>query len=102
MLVMEELQKTYTVASVYRGIFTKAIQQVFPDYPDRAMRTSCPPASIPVSQAEEPARSLFNEGEVSGAGQLGESDFGVLDGDDLMAALMDASVFDFWQACNQV
>lgn len=104
MLVMEELQKTYTVASVYRGIFRKAIQQIFPDYPDRALHASCSPASIPVSRAEDPASSLFDKADNSGAsGQLGESDFGVLNGDDLMAALMDnASVFDFWQACNQV
>lgn len=104
MLVMEELQKTYTVASVYRGIFTKAIQQIFPDYPDRAMHTSRSPTWVPVPRSEDPARSLFNNGEDAGAGgQLGESDFGVLDGDDSMAALMDsASVFYFWQACNQV
>lgn len=31
MMVLEELQKTYTVASVCRGIFGKAIQQLFPD-----------------------------------------------------------------------
>jgi hypothetical protein len=104
MLVMEELQKTYTVASVYRGIFTKAIQQIFPDYPDSTMHSRCSPASIPVTRNEDPARVLFDRPESSSAnGQLGESDFGVLDGDDLMAALMDnASVFDFWQACNQV
>lgn len=104
MLVMEELQKTYTVASVYRGIFTKAIQQIFSDYPDRAMRTSCSPTSITIPRNEDPARNLLDKPDSSGAGgQLGESDFGVLDGDDLMAALMDnASVFDFWQSCNQV
>ncbi|KAJ5355025.1 fungal-specific transcription factor domain-containing protein [Penicillium cataractarum] len=104
MLVMEELQKTYTVASVYRGIFTKAIQQIFPDCPDRAMHTSRSPTSIPVPRSEGLARNLSSDGQDADAsGQLGESDFGVLDGDDLMAALMDnASVFDFWQACNQV
>jgi hypothetical protein len=103
MLVMEELQKTYKVASVYRGIFKKAIQQIFPDYPDRAMHASCSPASIPFPQGADPARSLVDNAENPGTNQLGESDFGVLDGDDLMATLMDnASVFDFWQACNQV
>jgi hypothetical protein len=104
MLIMEELQKTYTVASVYRGIFTKAIQQIFPDYPDRAMHASYSPTSINFPGDEDPTRNLVDQPDSSSAGgQLGESDFGVLDGDDLMAALMDnASVFDFWQACNQV
>ncbi|KAM0512475.1 hypothetical protein ACHAPE_008798 [Trichoderma viride] len=31
MMILEELQKTYSVASVCRGIFGKAIQQLFPD-----------------------------------------------------------------------
>lgn len=29
MMVMEEFQKVYTVASIYRGIFAKAIQQFY-------------------------------------------------------------------------
>lgn len=104
MLVMEELQKTYTVASVYRGIFTKAIQQVFPYYPGNAMHASYSPTSITIPPDEDPARNLLDNPDSSSASdQLMESDFGVLDGDDLMAALMDnASVFNFWQACNQV
>lgn len=104
MLVMEELQNTYTVASVYRGIFTRAIQQIFPEYPDRGMHSSSSPASITVPRYDEPIRSLFEGPEnPSGSGQLGESDFGALDEDGLINALMDdASVFDFWQACNQV
>ncbi|KAF3391515.1 hypothetical protein F1880_007907 [Penicillium rolfsii] len=104
MLVMEELQKTYTVASVYRGIFRKAIQQIFPNYPDLTMHASCSPASIPVPHGADPTRSIFDDAEnPDTSSQLRESDFGVLDGDDFMAALMDnTSVFDFWQACNQV
>jgi hypothetical protein len=104
MLVMEELQKTYTVASVYRGIFTRAIQQIFPDYPGSAMHASWSPTSITMPRDEDSTRNLPNNTDSLSAGyQLGESDFGDLGGDDLMAALMDnASVFDFWQACNQV
>lgn len=104
MLVMEELQKTYTVASLYRGIFTRAIQQIFPDYPDRAMQSSRSPTAIPAPQSEDPSRSLFEgPGNSGDNGQLGMPDFGVLDEDDLISGLMDdASVFDFWQACNQV
>jgi hypothetical protein len=104
MLVMEELQKTYTVASVYRGIFTKAIQQIFPDYPGHVMHTSCSPTSITIPRNEGPTRNSLNNPESLNAGdQLGDSEFGDLGGDDLMAALMDnASVFDFWQACNQL
>lgn len=30
-MILEELQKTYSVASVCRGIFGKAIQQLFPE-----------------------------------------------------------------------
>lgn len=105
MLVMEELQKTYTVASLYRGIFTRAIQQIFPDYPDRgAMSSHHSPTSITVPRYDEPVRSLFEGPEnPNDSGQLGESDFGALNEDGLINALMDdASVFDFWQACNQV
>ncbi|KKK21761.1 hypothetical protein ARAM_001698 [Aspergillus rambellii] len=31
-LILEELQKTYTAASIYRVLFIKAIQQIFPGY----------------------------------------------------------------------
>jgi hypothetical protein len=32
MMVMQEMQDTYTSASVYRGIFLEAIRKLFPNY----------------------------------------------------------------------
>lgn len=32
MIVLGELQRTYTVASIYRAIFAKAIHQIFPNF----------------------------------------------------------------------
>ncbi|KAB8271122.1 fungal-specific transcription factor domain-containing protein [Aspergillus minisclerotigenes] len=46
--VLEELQKTYTVASLFRGIFIKALQQIFPTYT----------ASSPLSISHQPVTSI--------------------------------------------
>ncbi|OKL62038.1 hypothetical protein UA08_02938 [Talaromyces atroroseus] len=32
LMVLSELQKTYTVASIYRGVFARAIHQIFPEF----------------------------------------------------------------------
>ncbi|PYH99433.1 hypothetical protein BO71DRAFT_314053, partial [Aspergillus ellipticus CBS 707.79] len=41
MMIMEDVQKVYTVASIYRGIFAKAIQQICPEGDYERFR-SCP------------------------------------------------------------
>lgn len=107
MLVMEELQKTYTVASIYRAIFTKAIQMIFPGY----SAPVAPFSSTANASAAAPSPASVNGAENSpiGAGvpdysqtQINDGAFTVGDGN-LMDALMDeASIFNFWETWNQI
>jgi hypothetical protein len=107
MLVMEELQKTYTVASIYRAVFTKAIQMIFPGY-------SAPVA--PFSSTTNAAAAAPTPASVNGAvnspmgadipdytqSQINEGAF-IADDGNLMDALMDeASIFNFWETWNQI
>lgn len=99
MLVMEELQKTYTVASLYRGIFVKAIEQIFPGY--SAPTTNPKPTADDIAPPHGSIRrESFDLGPESldQIAQLGGTEFGDVDGNDLMSALMDeASIFSFWE-----
>lgn len=101
MLIMEELQKTYTVASIYRAIFIKALQLIFPGYsvpvaPFSPVANAATPASV-TATASSPL-----EADVSGSTQFNDGTFGVGEGD-LMDALMDeASIFSFWETWNQI
>ncbi|KAJ5619291.1 fungal-specific transcription factor domain-containing protein [Penicillium lagena] len=104
MLVMEELQKTYTVASIYRGIFTTAIQQIFPGY-----SSPVAPYSSPVNAATDPETENQAQGSLTEAenprdnGQFHDTLTGVADEGDLMQALMDeSSIFGFWETWNQI
>lgn len=104
LLVMEEFQKTYTVASIYRGIFRKAIQQIFPGY-----STPVPPFSSPVNAATVPDTENHVEFPLEGAanlrdnGQFNDALFGVADEGDMMNALMDeSSLFSLWETWNQI
>ncbi|RHZ62482.1 fungal specific transcription factor domain-containing protein [Aspergillus thermomutatus] len=49
MLVMQEMQETYTCASVYRGIFLEAIRQLFPSYSVDAAETDVEAPGAPAS-----------------------------------------------------
>lgn len=124
MLVMEELQKTYTVASIYRAVFTKALQLIFPGYlvPVAPFgSTSQAPAATgtTTTAAAADAGAAAVPASVSGAGTANspmEPGYGVPEYDppiddgnfglgemDLMDALMDeASIFSFWEACSQI
>jgi hypothetical protein len=88
---MEEFQKTYTVASIYRGIFMKALQQLFPDY---ALNASAPnPVADPISTDPTTGNlSLFNDSVMDTAFT-----------DSLVDTLMDdASIFSFWESLNRM
>lgn len=108
MLVMEELQKTYTVASIYRAVFTKAIQLIFPGYSApvapfsstaNAVATDHTPAGVSDVIGAENSPMETNVLEFN---QTHEGGFGVGEGD-LMDALMDeASIFNFWENWNQI
>ncbi|KAE8139146.1 hypothetical protein BDV38DRAFT_270017 [Aspergillus pseudotamarii] len=50
MLIMEELQKTYAVASIYRGIFSKGIKQIFSAGVPRTVLTEPAPVGIPARE----------------------------------------------------
>ncbi|KAJ5241152.1 C6 transcription factor [Penicillium citrinum] len=119
MLVMEELQKTYTVASIYRAVFTKALQLIFPGYlipvapfgstghaPAATGTTAvAAAAAVPASvsgagAANSPMGPGYGVPEYSPP--IDDGSFGVGEMD-LMDALMDeASIFSFWEACSQI
>lgn len=109
MLVLEEFQKTYTVASIYRGIFTKAIQQIFPGYSSLTVRSS-PAATtaipVPATETYAPGSMLEEENpdvnNYSRNDRLGDYGVAMADETDPMAFFMDeGSIFDFWQTWNQ-
>jgi hypothetical protein len=104
MLVMEELQKTYTVASIYRGIFTMAIQQIFPGYSPPVAPFNSPANAATVPETEIHAeRSLAEAENPRDNGQFNDTGSGVADEGDLMHALMDeSSIFGFWETWHQI
>ena len=109
MLILEELQKTYTVASIYRAIFTKAIQQVFPSYsaPSATVSHSASPAPAPVSSDNNVLGSASQDvNRVVGnlnSEQRDEQGFEIPLDLDFMSAFMDEnSNMGFWQTWNQI
>ena len=47
MMVMEEFQKVYVVASIYRGVFARAIQQFYSEDAGPMRISSPPPVAVP-------------------------------------------------------
>jgi hypothetical protein len=95
MLVMEEFQKTYTVASIYRGIFMKAIQQLFPDY--------SPGASTSNMVADTMTGHIATDTATMDASMHSGPVVDAANADNLLDALMDeASIFNFWEALNPI
>ncbi|GKZ19776.1 hypothetical protein AbraIFM66951_010807 [Aspergillus brasiliensis] len=97
MLVMEELQKTYTVASIYRAIFAKAIQLLFPEYTESTLLGY--PSTHADNNATDTSR-LEGADNVAGTAEIGCINApGYIDisADDFVDLLMDeASIFNFW------
>jgi hypothetical protein len=108
MLVLEEFQKTYTVASIYRGIFTKAIQQIFPGYSVPTISISPAATVIPAPAVDDYTPGVILErGDLdannSANDQSDEFGVAVANEHDLGNFVMDeASIFDFWQTWNQI
>lgn len=96
MMVMEELQKTYTVASVYRGIFTKAIQQLSSEHAvNTKMTTTRSGADFPADQ--------MNNAAVDGSSTLINTEANPVNTDMLLDVLLDeASVFNFWDTWSRL
>ncbi|KAI9037575.1 Zn(II)2Cys6 transcription factor [Aspergillus affinis] len=101
MLVMEELQKTYTVASIYRGIFAKAIQQLFPEYTEGTLLGHSAPA---VNNTNATAIHAAGTAEDATEAEPGIDGLGYnnVAADDFIDLLMDeASIFNFWDTWNR-
>lgn len=97
MLILEELQKTYTVASLYRGIFIKAIQQVFPGY--QICASAGQPAGHAVADTTAPSESITEEPVFANACE--GLDLGLNENFDFVDALMDqTSLFNIWEHWN--
>lgn len=97
MMILEELQKTYSVASVCRGIFGKAIQQLFPDDAASISLThSLPEQDVtPVAELMPPPSSIPDT-----ALQLELFGANVTKADFIDALTAEASIFSFVDMLN--
>ncbi|RAL05303.1 Zn(II)2Cys6 transcription factor [Aspergillus ibericus CBS 121593] len=95
MMVMEEFQRVYTVASIYRVIFAKGIQQICPE---EAAETTSASASVAVPTAA-PAPALPN---VVAPMMSHEAELG-MEMDGMVDALLDgSSALNFWETWGQL
>ncbi|KNG81942.1 C6 transcription factor [Aspergillus nomiae NRRL 13137] len=101
--VLEELQKTYTVASLFRGIFTKALQQIFPTYAASSPLSLRPGASTgadPVGPHSDTVPAETASGECNqkiGDGVELSMPTGFID-----ALIDENAIFDFLDTWNEV
>ncbi|GLA31105.1 hypothetical protein AnigIFM63326_009545 [Aspergillus niger] len=97
MMVMEELQKTYTVASIYRAIFAKAIQLLFPENTETTL-PGYPDAGADHNLTD--TSRLEETGDVMGTAEIGAINapgYNDISADAFVDLLMDeASIFNFW------
>ncbi|KAE8331342.1 fungal-specific transcription factor domain-containing protein [Aspergillus sergii] len=102
--VLEELQKTYTVASLFRGIFIKALQQIFPTY------TASSPLSIPhqpIASLGDPIDSHSDTVPIETTNGECNQITGDRAGSSMPAGFIDAlidenSIFDFLDTWNEI
>lgn len=94
MEVMRELQKTYTSASVFCGIFGEAIRQLSPVYPDQS--------GVARSQtAIQASNSMQNDDGGLMAGPPNSDS--ILISDDLLASLLnEGSGYNLWESINMM
>ncbi|CAK96727.1 C6 transcription factor [Aspergillus niger] len=97
MMVMEELQKTYTVASIYRAIFARAIQLLFPENTETTL-PGYPDAGADHNLTD--TSRLEETGDVMGTAEIGAINapgYNDISADAFVDLLMDeASIFNFW------
>ncbi|KAJ4863563.1 fungal specific transcription factor domain-containing protein [Trichoderma breve] len=87
MMVMEDLEETYTSASVYRGVFMEAIRQLYPNY------------------SGSPAGAASTAGGASLSRATPADDSATLPNinDDILTTLLDeASCFNFWESFSDI
>lgn len=58
-MVMQEMQETYTSASVYRGIFLEAIRQLYPNYSANAAEMGAAAPEVPASLLQRQDESFM-------------------------------------------
>lgn len=94
MEVMRELQKTYTSASVFCGIFGEAIRQLSPDHPDQ-------PGLARSQTTIRTSHSMQNDdGGLIAGPQNADS---ILISDDLLESLLnEGSGYNLWESINMM
>ncbi|KAL4801632.1 hypothetical protein BDV18DRAFT_164690 [Aspergillus unguis] len=107
MMVMEEFQKVYTVASIYRGIFAMAIQQICPEAVGEITGASTAPApgpapdsgtAVPPPDQDQPG-GVTTRHPVFNTVDLDPS----VDMTSMVDALLDeSSTLNFWETWNQM
>lgn len=107
MMVMEEFQKVYTVASIYRGIFAMAIQQICPEAVGEITGASAAPASAPgpaPGVAAPPSDQNQSTGITTGNPIVNNVDLDPnVDVTSMVDALLDeSSTLNFWETWNQM
>ncbi|KAE8337115.1 hypothetical protein BDV24DRAFT_140595 [Aspergillus arachidicola] len=111
MLIMEELGKTYTIASIYRGIFLKAMHHICSAHQTGAAGSAQTTISVPPGHSSD-SNCPVNEDATSrfGADTLhsnsafmnsSDQDLGIMGG--FVDALTDdSSIFNIWETLNQM
>ncbi|KAL4984345.1 fungal-specific transcription factor domain-containing protein [Aspergillus falconensis] len=114
MMVMEALQQVYTVASIYRGIFAKAIQLICPEgaCPDENAvvpgSSSVPlrggaPASTSSPVPVPPESGAMDHQHVASSVAVGPEPGPGADLTDMVDALLDETLpFNFWETWGQM
>ena len=87
MMVMRELEETYTSASIFCGVFLEAMRQLYPEY---SASTTLPPPGMPNSN-QTTQNTVLPQLDVTLSPMS----------DDILSALMDGiSSPNFWESIN--
>lgn len=104
MMVMEEFQKVYVVASIYRGVFARAIQQFYSEDAGPMRISSSPPVAVPeVAPEVAPSTAVAAAAAPDEPGCLEVPEINTELTNDLIDSLVDeASAVDFWETWGQL
>lgn len=111
MLIMEELGKTYTVASIYRGIFLQAMHHICSPYQTGVAGSTQVTSSVPTGHTSDsncPANEAATGRFVTDTLHSNASFTNSLEQDPrLMGCFVDSltddsSIFNFWETLNQM
>ena len=110
MMVMEEFQKVYVVASIYRGVFARAIQQFYSEDAVPMRISSPPPMAVPeVAPSIAPATAATAASTSAVPDEAGCRDHlevpeinTELTNDLIDSLVHEASTIDFWETWGQL